>query len=289
MIDTSRRALFAVFLAFAGQAASAEDRLAQVRPGEALLGPFPIEQNVQGVPVSMRAYTFLSVKSAADPIEVSARVVVDLSDLQSKAGSLVDTIPLPTDNCARFGVDNLVAKIWGQQITIDSDVATLKLNGDVDVWTCAKNPIPCTRLEGWSLVFYDCNPPIKNRNLNQPFEANIPFRLGLVDRHTIEVKLGTPAVNLGGVLGGVSGGILKIAGVDINDLVKKAIEGAIGQDLLKKTLPAELLSFNPVITKAELLSNAGALAASLEMDVTIDSRTFEGLGRILQGDAQSTR
>jgi hypothetical protein len=289
MRNVPRLVVFALISTLVGRAASAEDRFAQTRPGEALLGPFPIEETVQGVPVSMRAYAFLAVKSAADPIELSARVVADLSDFQRKVSSLIDTIPLPTDNCAHFGIDNLVARIWGKQITIDDDVATLKLNGDVDVWTCAKNPIPCTKLEGWSLVFYDCNPPMKNRNINQPFEAAIPFRLAVVDQHTVELRLGEPVVNLGGTLGGVTDGILKIAGVDINGRAKQAIEGAIRPDLLKKTLPAELLSFNPVITKAELLSNSGALAASLEMSVSIDSKTLEGLGTILGGNSESTK
>lgn len=289
MSKTATVVLSAIVFALMAQAGLAEDRLAQTRPGEALLGPFPIDESVQGVPVSVRAYAFLAVKSAADPIEIKARVVADLSDLQRKADSLVDTIPLPTDNCAHFGFDNLVARIWGKQITVDGDVATLKLNGDVDVWACAKNPIPCTKLEGWSLVVYDCNPPIKNRNVNQPFEARIPFRLALVDQHTVEVRLGEPAVNLGGALGGVTDGILTIAGVNINALVQQAIEGAIRPDLLSKTLPAEILPFNPVITKAEILSNSGALAASFEMNVSIDSRTLEGLTPIFEGVLPSAK
>jgi hypothetical protein len=248
-----------------------------------MLGPFPIAQTVQGVPIAASAYVFLSVKRADDPIEVSARIVADLSDLQRKAGALVDTIPLPTDNCAHFGVDNLVARIWGKQITVNGDMALLKLNGDVDVWTCAKNPIPCTRLEGWNLVVYDCNPPIKNRNINQPFEATLPFRLTLVDPHTVAVRLGDPNVNLGGLLGGVTNGILKIAGVDINARAKQALEGAINLDSLKKSLPSELLAFNSNLMRAELFSNSDSLAATLEMNISIDSKTLADLGNLLQG------
>lgn len=287
MSNMLRLFVLALLFALVGRAGSAEDRLAQTRPGEVLLGPYPIDQAVQGVPVSMRAYVFLAIKNASDPIEVDARVVADLSDLQRKVGALVDTIPLPTDNCADFGLDNLVARIWEKQILISGDVAALKLNGDVDVWTCAKHPVPCSKLEGWSLVFYDCNPPLKNRNLNQPFEAILPFRLGLVNQHTVEVKLDEPTVNLGGILGGVTGEILRIAGVDINARVKQALEGAINPSLLRQSLPAELLAFNPVFTKAELVSNSGVLAATLEMSVSIDSKALEGLGPIFQGISAS--
>jgi hypothetical protein len=281
--------MLVILCSLASRAGSAQSLPTQARLDEAMLGPFPIDQTIQGVPVSANTYVFLAVKKADDPIEVSLRVVADLADLQRKAGALVDTIPLPTDNCSHFGVDNVVARIWGKQILINGDTGILKLNGDVDVWTCAKNPIPCTKLEGWNLVVYDCNPPIKNRNINQPFEASLPFQLGLVDQHTVAVKLGNPSVNLGGLLGGVTNGILRIAGVDINARAKQALESAINPDLLKKSIPKELLPFNPIFTKAELLSNAGALAATLEMNVSIDNNTFVELGKILPGGSQPAK
>ncbi|MFL6261226.1 MAG: hypothetical protein ACJ76Y_16120 [Thermoanaerobaculia bacterium] len=289
MNKTIRLALLVVLFSLASRTGSAQSLPTQARPDEAMLGPFPIDQTVQGVPVSTNAYVFLAVKKADDPIEVGIRIVADLSDLQRKIGALVDTIPLPTDNCAHFGVDNVAARIWGKQLLINGDTGILKLNGDVDVWTCAKNPIPCTKLEGWNLVVYDCNPPIKNRNINQPFEASLPFHLELVDQHTVAVKLGDPNVNLGGLLGGVTNGILRIAGVDINARAKQALESAINPDLLKKSIPRELLPFNPVFTKAELLGNSGALAATLEMNVSIDNNTFAELGKILQGGSQPVK
>jgi hypothetical protein len=271
--------------------AMAQDALLLPRADEFLLPTRSVEQTVQGVPIKAEVYTFLSVGVVDDKIKLHARAIADLSDFQNKIGALVDTIPLPTDNCSHFGLDNIVARIWGKQITVSGNVATLKLNGDVEIWTCVKNPIPCIRT-----VFdevntplgtiriprpepFDCNPPIKNRNLSQPFEATLPFSVAVVDSDTFAIKLGDPDVDLGGALGGVTEGILKIAGVDVNAKVKEALDQAVNPELLKQNLPEFLLKYNPTLTRAELLSNSGALALTLEADAILDAKA---LGELIQ-------
>lgn len=274
-------ALTALFW-FGAHSVVAQEALLEPRKDESLFGPYSLSQTVQGVPLSTEASAFLSLLPEGDALRINVRVVTDLSDLQQKAGTLVDTIPLPTDNCARFSLDNIVARIWGKQITISGNMATLKLNGDVDVWTCLENPVPCTRIE-WDgivprLVTYGCNPPIKNRNVNQPFEATLPFRLVVVDPQTMAVELGEPSVSLGGALGGVTDKVLRIAGVEINSRVKEALNQAINPDLLKASLPEDLRQLESTITRAELLNNSGALAATFEMSTVVDG---EGLSRLV--------
>lgn len=280
--------------AASGEAPAGDDRLVQ-RAGELVLGPFAKDQVVAGVPLSLQISPFLSLQIDPDQVRIAARIVVDLADLQQKIGPLVDTIPLPTDNCNHFGVDNIVARIWGKQLTVDGDVATLTLHGDVDVWTCAKNPVPCTRID-WEenqvpligtvrvphLVTWDCNPPIKNRNLNQPFTATLPFRVALADPRSVTIELGDPAVDLGGALGGVTEKVLQIAGVDVSSRVKEALGQAIPPDLFRLSLPDDLLHLDPTITRAELLSHAGALAGYCEMSIPLGGQTLVSLLRALQ-------
>lgn len=269
----------------------AQETILTPRSNEALINTRSVEQVVQGVPVAVRVYTFLSLKPVGARVMAHARAVADLGDLQNKIGALIDTIPLPTDNCSHFGIDNVVARIWGKQITVSGNVATLKLNGDAEIWTCAKNPIPCSRIE-WDeknvfgaiihiprTVFFDCNPPVKTRNLSQPFEAKLPFSLSVVDSDTFAIKLGDPDVDLGGPLGGVTEGILKIAGVDVNAKVKEALDRAISPDALKQNLPEFLLKYNPTLTRADFLSNSGALALTLELEALLDTKA---LGEILR-------
>lgn len=256
----------------------AQDAILHPRSGEALIVRSTVQRTVQGISISAEVYVFLSLQPIEDRIRVQLRLVADLTDLQNKIGALVDSIPLPKDNCSHFGIDNVVARIWGKKISVNDDIATLKLNGDVDIWTCVKNPIPCTRVE-WEerfgiripkLVYYDCNPPIKNRNISQPFEAMLPFTLELVDARTVAVRLGTPSVDLGGTLGGVTEGILRIAGVDLNAQVKQVLDAAIGSDLLAQALPEFLARFDPSIKRAEFLNNSGSLALAIELEASLD-------------------
>jgi hypothetical protein len=287
---TRTKEVFGAFLfVLAGRAADAQDALLLPHPGEVLVGPISYVQTVQAVSLTARASVFLALQQDPDQFRVRARIVADLSDLQRKIGSLVDAIPLPTDNCAHFGPDNLVARIWGKEISVDGSEAVLTLHGDVDVWTCLKNPVPCTRVDwderhvlGATIrlprpVAYDCNPPIKNRNINQPFTATLPFRLTVVDPQTISVALGAPHVDLGGTLSGVTGGILRIAGVDISARAKEVLDRAINPDSLKASLPAELRVLNPAITRAEIFSNSGALAATCELSAGADGASIADL------------
>jgi hypothetical protein len=263
---------------------AAPDSLFTPRPDELLLGPASFTPVVQGVSLTLPVSVLLSLQPVGDQVQINVRAFADLADLQHKIGALVDTIPLPQDNYQHFGVDNFVARIWGKQITFDGNLATLTLNGDVDNWTCLKNPVPCTKLEGFKLVFFDCNPPIKNKNINQPFDATLPFQVVVADPHTIELRLGNPAVNLGGTLGGVTQGLLRIAGVDISTKVRELLAGAISPELLRQTLPADLLPLNPVITRAELTSHSGDLALYAEMSASVDGKPIgQMIGQLFQG------
>jgi hypothetical protein len=267
--------------------AAVPDSLFTPRPDELLIAPVTFSPVVQGVSLSVPVSVLLSLQpDGADgsQIRINARAFADLADLQHKIGALIDTVPLPQDNCQHFGVDNFVARIWGKQITVDGNLATLTLNGDIDNWTCAKNPIPCTKFEGFNLIFYDCNPPVKNKNFNQPFDATLPFQVVVADPQTVELRLGNPAVTLGGTLGGVTQGILTIAGVDISAKAQQLLAGSIPPDLLRQTLPADLLSLNPQITRAELTSHSGDLALYAEMTASLDGKAIgEMIGGLFLG------
>lgn len=267
-----------ISLLLLGGVASGEpqDLLVQ-QPGQGIrLGPFPLTETVRGVPLNLRSSVFLSFEEGTDPLRLVSRVVVDLSDLQRKIDTIIDTIPLPTDNCARFAADNLVPRIWKKWVTIDGDVATLRLNGDLDIWQCIKNPIPCTELTWDGIETYDCNEPIKNR-INQPFDAEIAFRLGVSPPNAVRVVPGDPQLRLGGTGGSFTQQLLQIVGVDIQALLKEALDGAINPESLKAPLPVALQSLHPAFTRAAFFDNNGSLAASLEMTVTLDAATLPGV------------
>jgi len=263
----------------------ARSGLAQPGAREIRVGPVVYHPTVQGFVLSTPVLLFISFQPQGPngPPRLKVRVVVDLSDLQGKIGPIIDTVPLPSDNCAHFGADNIVASIWSKKITLHTGAA-LKLSGDADIWTCAKN-IPCTRVDwdGWAphLVTFDCNPPIKNRNVNQPFDAVLPFRLALSSPRTVTIEIDDPTVTPGGSAGWVVAKLFEISGIDIDNRVRAAFAAAVKPDLVSTLLPAEIQRLNPTITQASFVNKSGALAAEMELEAPIDAQFVGQIVRLL--------
>jgi len=240
------------------------------QPDEITIGPVIATENIQGIPVNIPVTAFLKLATDSAGISVNLRLAANLSDLQQKIGSIIDTAPLPHNVCDHFGVDNIVARIWGKQLNASPNQLTLKLNGDVDDWTCVKNPVPCSKVT-WGggfikypqITLYDCNSPIENKNINQPFEANLSTSLQVVDPQTVSVVLGNPSVNLGGKLGGVTQGILNIAGVNLNQKASDALKQAVDPAKLRQALPPDIQSLNLAITDAHFSNENGQGFANL--------------------------
>src|SRR6185369_88461 len=283
--------LVASFLLFLIGASPSEPQDILIQPpGEGIrLGPFPLAASVRGVSLALRSSVFLTLKDEQGKLALLSRVIVDLSDLQRKIGAIIDTVPLPADNCARFAADNIVPRIWGKQITVNGEVAIVRLNGDLDVWQCIKNPIPCSKVE-WKgivphVVTFDCNDPIKNK-INQSFDAEVAVHFVVSPPNAVSVMPGEPQVRLGGTLGSVMEQLLKIVGVDINARIKESLDRAISPDLLKVPLPAELQRLEPTFTRACFFNNAGTLAASLEMTAKLDADDLPGLVKLFEPAAE---
>lgn len=256
------------------RAALADDPLLRKLPGEIPVGPLPFQQIVLGTSLDARASFFLTAKPVDAQVQLTIRGLLDLSDLQRKIGTIIDTIPLPTDSCARVDAANVVVRIWGKQIVADEATATLELHGDLNVWGCFKDPTPCIKWENLQIVLYDCKSPKPVSGVNQPFDAAMPFDLSVADPQTIALLIGKPSITLNGQYSGVTNGILSIAGIDINQSVEGLLDGAIDPNQLRAKLPDYLAVLNPTITSAGFLSDQGNLLASAQMSATIDGNTL---------------
>jgi hypothetical protein len=126
-------------MAAAARAEARQDALVQPAKDEVLIGPIALSEPVQGVPVNIKSSAFVSNTTEANTVRLRLRAVADLADLRAKTPALFDSIPLPTNNCDHFGVDNIVARIWDKRLEVNGSSAVLRLNGEVDNWTCIKN------------------------------------------------------------------------------------------------------------------------------------------------------
>jgi len=260
------------------------DALLQPRPGEVLLGPVPLQETVAGTPLHLQVSMFLLLTEGQDDWTLGVRVVLDLADLQVKIGPLFDTVPLPGNSCDHRGHDNYVVRVWGKHLPIADSTATVVLHGDVDVWSCVAN-VPCSRVD-WDgfiprVTLYDCNPPLNNRILRQPFTARLPFTLG-TDGQTLAVNLGQPNIDLGGPLGGVTGTILDIVGVGINGHAVRLLDQAVNADTLRLSLPEEVRRFGLKIADARLMENEGRLTATVHLQATVSKERLDEISPLFQ-------
>jgi hypothetical protein len=220
--------------------------------------------NVQGIPVAVPVKATLSIRRTETSVSLAVRLIADLGDLQAKAGSIVDTFPLPTDRCGHKGLDNVVVRIWGKEIIVEGNTATLKLHGDVEVWACVDVPFFGTQQQ-----------PLGQ----QPFDAFFPFRFVRRDARTVGLELGDPRIDLGGGLGPVTQGILDLFKIDLGSRAKDALSQAILPGLLQAQLPEAVAGIGLAFQGATFASEGGHLVAQVDVGATAAG---DILSRILQ-------
>jgi hypothetical protein len=252
----------------------------QAAENEVFVGPIGVTQSVNGVTVGVQIGAYFSVVSDPDGLHLNARIEADLHDLQTKFGSIIDTFPLPHNNCGSYKPDNLVVDLPTKSLTADTTSAHANLSGKVDVWTCLENPVPNSKVE-WEIrkigpvktkvpkVVTWKGDPIKNKTLTQPFDFTVPVSVEEVGDRTLRLVIGDPKVELKGQYAFITKGILEIAGVNVNDEIKKALDKAIDPTKLSFVIPTEYADLHPVITSAKLSDNSGRLTLASELSAQI--------------------
>lgn len=275
----SRLLIAASLIALAGPVmAQAGPPASGAKPDELLVGPITVPQSVQGVTVNIVSTTYLSLHTTNDGLTFRARVRADLRDLQSKIGTIIDTIALPTDNCRSFSANNPVVTVWGKELKAEGATATLWLHGHVDVWDCRENPIPNSKVE-WvndgpfglsrpKVVTWPGS-PIKNKLAQQPFDISEPVQIEKVSDTAARLKLGDPNVHLGGQFVAITNGVLKIAGIDLNSKAKDALQAAMDPAKIQVSVPQEFLQLNPVIEEAGFTGDGGVLSVQMTLSAKV--------------------
>src|SRR5579863_8914074 len=191
------RIVFAVLLLSVAPAAS----VAQTQPVS--FGPIVHVQQFEGVTVSVPIRVEVTQKPSDLGVRLGARVVADLSDLAGKAGEIIDRIPLPKANCASYSANNPIVTLGRKSLAFRGVGAVLSVGGSVDMWECAENPIPKTKVEmqvkdiGLGVktkvpVVVNLGPgdPIKTKLGTQPFDVDLLVTLSVEDGRTVALRLG---------------------------------------------------------------------------------------------------
>jgi hypothetical protein len=187
-------------------------------------------QPVNGVPVKVPIRFYRTDDKPCFPISTpsSFKAVANLSELQRQTPQIMARIPLPQDNCATYGLNNvltlsdprlLAPSPWPIFHTFfggyDSRpvVTRLQTNGTAVVWECAKNPVPKVTLvweprpyKLFGKTYYRLvpvthtseRPPIKVILATQPFIYYQALTLRRASADSVEIVLGMKHVNLDG-------------------------------------------------------------------------------------------
>lgn len=271
---------------------------AQQRPNEILIGPISVPQQMQGVTVTAQVSTYMSLRTDNDALYLDARLVADLGDLQNKIASIIDAVPLPTNNCASYKPNNLVARIWGKQLLPASSRAHLVLKGNVEIWQCVQNPVPNSKVEwvndgpfGLSRpkVITWPGDPIKNKGATQPFELTLPLIAHVIDPRTVALQYDQPDVRLGGQYSFLTNGVLHLAGIDVNAEAKKALDRAIDPAKLEAAIPLEYAKLNPVFRDASFSDVGGHLALVLSLSAAVPPAQLTELINTLIAQLKATK
>lgn len=209
-----------------------------VAADEVKLAPIKAPQNVNGVPVDLFVEPAFTIVTRDGKLHIDLKTVVSLKDLQAKIGSIIDTIALPKDNCARYTLANPVVSIDKKELRAEDAAARLYLEGKVEVWQCIEIPFS--------------NNPAKNKSNEVPVKASVPISAQRVSDTSARLVLGEPVVELGGGYAVVQQGLLKLAGVDLSSEVKKAMDKALGPDDLRVTVPPAYADLKPKINAAKI-------------------------------------
>lgn len=256
---------------------------------EVQIGPVNYQQDVNGVPVSVAATTFVKVETSDNAIELRARVVGDFVDLQRKIGPIVDTFDLPRENCRSYSPNNPVVSLPTKALTFRDGTALFSVGGSVTMWECLENPIPNSKVE-WELrdiglgiktkvpvVVTWPGSPIKTILVTQPFEAALPVSLVKRDDYSVALEVGRPDIELKGQYAFITKGILKIAGVDVNQKAHDALLKAIDPAKLRMAMPQDLLKYNPAIVSARFIDVGGHLSAEIALTAKVPASAMTDL------------
>src|SRR5215475_8619261 len=260
-----RTLLLAGFL-LAGLASQAAAQLA--------VGPVAIQNTINGVPVTVSATSYTTVKPVDNNIVVTARIFADLVDLQKKFASIISKFKFPGDTCANKGAEpNPVVSLKSSSLWPRSDQLVMFLRGHVDMWSCvAGRPKTETRWQQKKIAFIKYKVAVqhtvtevkKSKNGTQPFDATLPAILMKTDDGKVALEFAKTYLNLEG-----SDSILRRTNADINKSALSALQSAIDPTKLKAVLPKELQKLNMSVSSARFRDYGGHAIAEINLAATI--------------------
>jgi hypothetical protein len=248
--------------------------LASQAAAQLAVGPVAINNTVNGVPVTVSATSYTTVRPVDNDIVVTARIFADLVDLQKKFASIVGKFK-PGDTCANKGAEpNPVMSLKSSSLWPRSDQLVMFLRGHIDMWSCvAAPPKTETRYEQKKIAFIKYKVAVqhtvkevkKSKSSTQPFDATLPAILMKTNDGKVSLEVTKPGLKFEGY----SDTVLKRANADLNKNALSALQSAIDPVKLKAALPKELQKLDMSVQSARFRDYGGHAIAEINLATTI--------------------
>jgi hypothetical protein len=276
------RALVLSALLVAGLVTNATAQLA--------VGPVAITNNVNGVPVTVSATSWITVNSVGDEFTVVARIFADLIDLQRKFSNVVDGFKRhPAGDCAARGVDgqNPVVSLQSGSLWPRGDQLVMSVHGQMDIWSCVAGPPKSEiRWQKKKIAFITLKVPVrhtwrnvtKNKKGTQPFRGTLPVYLVEKDDATVALKIAPPDMKLEGHEILATSANLDLAKADLNRKIHNALQNALDLARLKEAvLPKEFHKLNVTVVSARFRDQGGHAIAEVNLAARVSGSATPAL------------
>ena len=257
------------------------------------IGTVTVESDVVGTKVKIPVALDLHVATAPTGIALSVEAQLDMSDLQLKFDGILKAIPVPRDNCPGYG-QHLLPTVEAASLRPAGTTAVLNAKANVVIWDCQKGaPLAgttvrwetrCVNVFGGRIctdvpvsVEPKPGPDIKNVLLREGFEGTAGLLLSTADGKSIELRPVGVSVNPRGDVGKFFNSIAGFFNASLSDLVQREVREILDAGVLRRTLPSDVASFNPVIRSAQFVTLPGEkLGAKVTFDALLTPQQLEG-------------
>ena len=249
-----------------------------------IYGPVAIKTDVNGVPVTVSATSWVTINASSDEIIVNVRILADLVDLQKNFARIVGTFEPPTKRCSnrRGATKNPVVTFKRGSLWPRGDQIVISMRGHIDVWSCrAGRKKSAIRWRKKKIAFIRMSIPqlriwrdvVKKKDGTQRFRGSMPIYLVKTKDARLALKPAEPVIKLDGQDKLLTNATLRSAKADINRTTADALEHAIDPAKLKKALPTGLQKLDMAVVSARLRGLGGHVMAEINLGASLSGES----------------
>jgi hypothetical protein len=270
------------FLAFSAPAAAEYTQL----------DPVPISRTLEKIPLTITVTPEIEIVTKPEEIQLRARAVADLSDVQAKAKTILHLFELPKDNCDSYGRNVVVSRINSASLVGEANVASIRANARVRVWECQKG-LPVVTVK-WKTKCIVKNPVgrgcltktkvpvsvsvpgqsmVKAVLVEDDVDVRLDFELKVTDGKTTTLSPAKVSISPNGTLEKFLVAVAKFFDVSAEKMAREKLESLIEDGTLRKTLPEEWQRHDPRISEATFSTAAsGALLLRVGFEAKLSGK-----------------